>query len=133
MKFFMVVPYYLSWHYSRGFAEWARNIFNFIEFEFHLFSVQDLLKTLFAPFQRLKERYGGNPMDIEAILSVLLINFIMRVVGLVVRGVILIVAAIVLAISIVLAIVLIVLWAILPVLLLTLIIGSTVAYFKYKP
>ena len=122
MNLFMVVPYYLAWHYSRGLAQWTRNLFNFLSFEFHFFSVTELLRTLFAPFQRLKERYGSNPMDVEAILSSLLVNLIMRVVGLVVRSVILIIAALVITVSFVLVLALLLLWILLPLVLVGLIV-----------
>ena len=133
MKFLMVVPYYVSWHYSQGFIDVARNLFNFIEFEFHFFSVKDLLLTLFSPFQRLKENYGGNPIDIEAILSVLLVNIIMRAVGFVVRATILIFAAIVITLSSLLSLLIILLWVVLPVVLCVIIVGSLFGYFKYRP
>lgn len=133
MKFLLVVPQYLYWHYSLGFIEWTRNIFNFIEFEFHFFSVMDLLKTFFSPFQRLKERYSGSPLDFEAIASVLLVNIIMRLVGVVVRSIILIFAAVVISLSMVLALLLIITWIFLPLILCTLLIGSFISYLKYKP
>jgi hypothetical protein len=117
MNLFMVVPYYLSWHYSRGLAQWTRNLFNFLSFEFHFFSVTDLLVTLFAPFQRLKERHGGSPIDVEAILSVILVNLIMRVVGLFVRTVILILAAVSITLTFVAVLVLLALWIVLPLVL----------------
>ncbi len=133
MKFFMIVPQYLYWHYSAGFVEWTRNLFNFLEFEFHFFSVKDLLLTLFSPFQRLKEKYSGSPLDIEAILSVLLVNIIMRFVGFVVRSVLLIVATVVITLSFLATLLLLLIWVILPFLLVGLLLGSFVAYFKYRP
>lgn len=133
MKFLMVLPQYLQWHYTRGFIEWTRNIFNFIEFEFHFFSVTDLLKTLFSPFQRLKERYSGNPLDFEAIASVVLVNIIMRLVGFFVRTIILIFAALTISLSLILALLLLIIWIFLPLILTVLLFGSTVAYLKYKP
>lgn len=133
MKLIMVVPHYLAWHYSVGLVQWSRNLFNFIEFEFHFFSVKDLLLTLFSPFQRLKERYGSNPMDFEVIASAFVVNMIMRGVGFLVRSFILIFGAISITITTILAMLLFVLWIILPVLLVALIFFSFVAYLKYRP
>lgn len=133
MKFFMIVPQYIYWHYSAGFVEWTRNLFNFLQFEFHFFSVKQLLLTLFAPFQRLRERYSGSPLDIEALLSVFLVNIIMRLVGFVVRSVLLIFAFITITLSFVLVVILLISWIFLPIILAGLLFFSFVAYFKYRP
>jgi hypothetical protein len=133
MKLFMVIPYYLSWHYSRGLAQWTHNLLNFITFEFHFFSVKDLLLNLFAPFQRLRERYDGNPVDFEAIFSVVVVNLIMRAVGLFVRLSILTFASIAILVSLVLVLVLILFWLVLPVALVALLLAGGGLIFKYNP
>jgi len=129
----MLVPQYISWHYSLGFSSGVRNLINFIKFEFDFFSVKDLILTLFAPFQRLKEKNTGSLIDIENILSILVVNIIMRVVGLLVRTAILICAFFCISISIIASVCLVILWTVLPFILLALAIGSMIAYFKYKP
>lgn len=133
MNFFMVIPYYLSWHYSRGLAQWTRNLFNFISFEFSFFSVKDLLRNLFAPFQRLSEHHTGSPIEFGSILSVIVVNLIMRVVGLLVRSVILIFASVVITLSFVLVLSLIALWIVLPFALIALLMVGFGLIPKYKP
>lgn len=130
MKLFMVVPYYLYWHYSRGLKEWAHNLFAFLSFEFEFFSVKDLLRTLFAPFQRLHEGYGNNPTDMETIFSALIVNTLMRAVGFVVRSCILTVAAISITASFLFILLLLTLWIFFPLVIIILIIGGTIASVK---
>lgn len=132
MKFFMIGPYYLNWHYTQGLFELTRNLWNFIIFEFHFFSVKELLFTLLSPFQRLHEDYGNNAIDFEKILSALVVNIIMRIVGFFVRSFILLCAFICISLSLILLPILIVLWIILPFLLLIFIGGSIWAYIKYR-
>lgn len=132
MKFFMIGPYYFNWHYTQGLSELSKNLWNFIVFQFHFFSVKDLLLTLLSPFQRLKEDYGNNAIDFEKIASALVVNIIMRVVGFVVRSVILICAFICITFSLLLFPLLLLLWILLPFLLFIFIGGSLWAYFKYK-
>jgi hypothetical protein len=132
MKFFMIGPYYLNWHYTKGLSELSKNLWNFIVFQFHFFSVKDLLFTLLSPFQRLKEDYGSNIIDFERIFSALIVNLIMRAVGFFVRSIILIIAFICITISFLLFPVLLLLWILLPFLLFIFIGGSLWAYFKYR-
>ena len=129
----MVLPYYLSWHYSRGLSQWTRNLFNFLSFEFSFFSVKDLLLTLFAPFQRLKENYGKSPVDLEAIFSALIVNLIMRAVGFLVRTIILVAAALSITVSFVLVLVLIVLWIVMPLALVGLVVAGAGSLITIKP
>ena len=133
MNFFMIAPYYLYWHYTRGISELSKNLFNFIVFELHFFSVKDLLLTLFSPFQRLKESYGNSIIDFEGIASTFVVNIVMRCVGFCVRSVILFFAFVTLSITSFLIPVLLLLWLVLPFLLLGLMLGSFYAYLTHKP
>jgi hypothetical protein len=132
MKFFMIGPYYLNWHYTRGFTELVKNLLNFIIFEFHFFSVKDLLLTLLAPFQRLQEDYGTNTIDFQKILSAVIVNLIMRIVGFLVRSFILLFAFICIGISLLLLPIIILIWIALPFILLVFLSGSVWAYLKYR-
>ncbi len=133
MKFFMIAPYYLYWHYTRGLAELSKNLFNFLIFELNFFSVKDLLTTLFSPFQRLRESYGNSIVDFESIASAFVVNTLMRIIGFIVRSVILITAFIVLTISTLLVPILLLLWLVLPLLLLIFLFGAVWSYLTYKP
>lgn len=132
MKFFMIGPYYVYWHYTQGFIELSKNLFNFIIFEFNFFSVKDLLLTLFSPFQRLKEEYNETSLDFEKILSTLFINLLMRIIGFIVRSFILVCAFICITFSLILIPFILLFWLVLPLLLLLFFAGSIWAYIKYR-
>jgi hypothetical protein len=132
MKFFMIGPYYLNWHYTRGLVELTKNLWNFIVFEFHFFSVKELLLTLLSPFKRLHENYGSNAIEFERIFSALVVNIVMRIIGFFIRSLILFCACICITLSFIAFPFILLLWIILPFLLLIFLIGSLWAYFKYR-
>lgn len=132
MKFFLIGPYYIYWHYGRGISSLVKNLINIISFEFHLFSVKELLLTLFSPFQRLREDYGGSPLDIETILSSFIVNVVMRLVGFFVRSVILLFAFVVILFTLIMFPIILIFWLLLPIIILLLVIGSAWAYIKYR-
>jgi hypothetical protein len=133
MKFFMITPYYVYWHYTRGITDLANNLMNFIKFEFDFFSVKDLLLTLFSPFQRLKENYGNSIVDFENIAAALVVNIVMRIIGFFIRIIILSLAFVSLLLSCILFPILLLAWLVLPLILVILLGGSIWAYFIYKP
>ncbi len=132
MKFFMIGPYYLNWHYTKGLHELSKNLWNFIVFQFNFFSVKELLFTLLSPFQRVKEDYGSTAIDFQKILSSFIINTIMRVVGFVVRSFILFFAGLSICTSFILFPVALLIWLALPFLLLMFIAGAVWAYIRYR-
>ncbi len=132
MKFFMIGPYYLNWHYTRGFIELFKNLWNFIIFEFHFFSVKDLLLTLLSPFQRLHENYGRSIIDFERVFSALVVNIVMRIIGFFIRSFILFMAFISITLSLIAIPIILIIWLALPFLLLILFVGSIWGYIKYR-
>lgn len=76
---------YVTWLYSAGIKEYLIAWANFHWFLFHFFSIGILLRTLFVPWHRMREK-GGRGLDIEGMLSRLAVNTILRVVGFVVRA-----------------------------------------------
>lgn len=132
MKFFMIGPYYLNWHYTRGVSELAKNLWNFIIFEFHFFSVKDLLLTLLSPFQRLHENYGRSIIDFERVFSALVVNIVMRIIGFFIRSFILLMAFMAITFSLIMIPIILIVWLLVPFLLLFLFIGSIWAYIKYR-
>lgn len=85
MSFFAVARDYLVWHYSVALSDILHIWLNYIWFVNHLFSVPDVLKTLFAPWKRLQEERVNILQDASAFFGNLFVNLIMRMVGLVVR------------------------------------------------
>lgn len=81
---------YFKWHYGKALEEFWIVAKNFLWFVTNFFSFKLLLKTLFAPWKRLGENYGGG-FDIGAFASVLVVNTLMRLVGFVTKTIVLIV------------------------------------------
>lgn len=87
MNFLSIIPYYLAWHYSRGLRDYFKVWKNILWFVWNFFSITILLKTFFAPFKRLKEKYQGG-LDIENFFTALITTTIMRLVGMTMRAVV---------------------------------------------
>jgi hypothetical protein len=79
---------YVKWHYGRGLKELFGVAQNFLWFIANFFSFKLLLKTLFAPWKRLGERYEGG-FDFGAFASTFIINSLMRIVGFITKIVVL--------------------------------------------
>jgi hypothetical protein len=86
MKLFKLKLFYLGWHYSKAVVDYWRIYKTSLWFVWHFFSVMTLVKTLFAPFERLKERYRGG-LDVENFFETLIVNTLMRLVGAFLRSV----------------------------------------------
>lgn len=93
MKILLIIPYYLSWHYSRALKNFVSIWFNLVSFVFSFFSVPTLFKTLFAPYKRLKEEYSGG-FDPEDFFGTIIVNTLMRIVGLFLRSILIIIGLI---------------------------------------
>jgi len=111
---------YLIWHYVSGTGMAVRfwkEIFWFIEY---FFSLRLLLRSLFSPWRALSEekRFGG--MDLSEYFSVVFVNIMMRIVGVVVRLFVIVAGFLSLAGASLLAAFSIILWIFLPVLLVAL-------------
>lgn len=104
---------YLIWHYTSAFADLLFLYRNFLWFIAHFFSFSTLLKTLISPWRRLGERYRGG-FHPSAWLETLLVNFFMRVIGLVFRLVLLGVGAVVWLLVLIGSLLFLVIWPFLP-------------------
>ncbi len=108
---------YVKWHYGRGLKELFEVTGNFLWFVAHFFSFKILLKTLFVPWKRLGERYGGG-LDLEAFASSLVVNSLMRAIGFVTKTVVLIVGFITYILVIVFAFFIFIIWVLAPAIIL---------------
>ena len=79
---------YFRWHYTVGVRDLARIWGNFLWFGFRFFSFSQLVRTLFAPFHRIRESYPHR-FDATAIAENLVFNAAMRLVGFVLRSLVL--------------------------------------------
>jgi hypothetical protein len=80
----LILPYYIEWHYGRALVQGVGIIENIVWFFWHFYSIKDLSRTIFSPWQRIHEerQHGGG---IEDILTVWLINILMIMAGALIR------------------------------------------------
>jgi len=108
---------YAKWHYGQGLRELFGVSHNFLWFIFHFFSFKLLLKTLFAPWKRLGEHYKGG-LDLGAFASTLVVNGLMRIVGLVTKVFVLSVGFVSLVLVLVFSFFIFIIWILAPIILL---------------
>lgn len=59
MNLVSIAKNYLVWHYSAALSDMFYIWWNYIWFVNHLFSVPDVIGSLFSPFKRLQEERGN--------------------------------------------------------------------------
>jgi hypothetical protein len=115
---------FIWWYYGKAIKELGRNYLSLLSFLINFFSLTVLLRTLFSPFRRLHETQSFRLFAWQEWGSALIVNTLMRLVGLVLRLVLLVVGAALSLVSVPLFLVALLLWLSLPaILLLTLGIG----------
>ena len=124
MNLLSITKNYLVWHYSTAYNDIVHIWWNYIWFVNHLFSVPDVIKSLFAPFKRLQEEKSSILIHPEEFFSNLLVNLIMRMVGFFLRTVIIFMALLGFTMVIIGGLLLLSLWTILPVLIAVLVING---------
>lgn len=129
MKYLWIFPYYLGWHYGRGTIETITVFKDFLLFIPKFFSVGTLFKTLFSPFQRLQEHYGGG-LNLGDLAEVLVVNILMRIIGFIVRLFFIIVGIIAFIFTFVLEVVLFVIWMAMPFIIVFTFITALISLFK---
>jgi len=114
MYLFLVLPYYINWHYGKAFSD-IQNIWkNFFNFLYSFFSIPTLFSSLLSPWQRMQETYSEH-FSIEGTLGSLVVNVIMRIIGAIVRSVFIIIGIVSLVLCLVLGIAVVFIWFILPI------------------
>jgi hypothetical protein len=111
-----IIPSYFAWHYGRGISDLVRLYQNYIWFFFNFFSINLLVKTFFAPWQRIAEHRSKAGIDFEDIAEVLTINIIMRLVGMMIRTIFIVIGSICVVLVAVFGALFFVVWLLLPVL-----------------
>lgn len=110
MWYFALIPTYFVWHYTIALNDFKRIAKNISWFIFHLFSIDILLDTLFSPWKRLSKDADAH----STFFTNLVINILMRFVGVFVRLGTIIFGTILLAITIAILIITFVVWLFLP-------------------
>ncbi|OHA88763.1 MAG: hypothetical protein A2741_01580 [Candidatus Zambryskibacteria bacterium RIFCSPHIGHO2_01_FULL_43_27] len=113
MDLLIFLPEYFRWHYSRAWKDLARNCSQFIRFTISFFSITFLVRTLFAPWKRMKENYEKG-FDPEGFFSTLIVNLIMRLVGFVIRTFALAVGIVAVILVLLISALVFVFWALFP-------------------
>jgi len=129
MRFPLIFFKYLVWHYGKALLEFTAIYKNLINFVYNFFSIPILLRSFFAPWRRLGEEYPKDVLKIEEMASVLVINFLMRLVGIVMRTVLIVVGLVTLLLMIILYPVLVIFWLLLPLIVVLLFITGLIFLF----
>lgn len=115
--------HYFLWHFGRAFGEIFHVWKNLLWFVLRFFSIGALLKSWFAPWKRITED-RGNTWDIENLASVIIIGFISRIIGFIMRSAVIIIGLIALFITILAGLLTYIFWITAPVVLVGLLGGG---------
>lgn len=129
MNFLLIIPHYISWHYTKAIADLIYLFKNFIWFIWNFFSIYILLKTLFVPFRKLNVQRTKR-FDLEDFFSALITNFLMRLIGFGIRTIFILFGIFSLFFFTVFYALFFMIWIILPVIILSMFILGIFAVFK---
>lgn len=90
MLFLTIVQDYLLWHYSRAFLEIFHVWLNILWFIVHFFSIPQLLRSWISPWKRIVEQ-RGRKWSLEDLAAYIIIGFVSRLVGFILRTIIIII------------------------------------------
>ncbi|MFT5849889.1 MAG: hypothetical protein ACI9H6_000715 [Patiriisocius sp.] len=123
MHFSRLFLSYFFWHYTKAYAQIFTIWKTYLWYITQLFSIALLLRTLFSPWKRMTDVSQGG-FNIEAFLSRVIVNFMSRIVGFIVR-VPLIILGLVLSVGMcLLLVVFYIYWTVFPVLIFALLISG---------
>jgi len=110
----LLVTELLRWWYTAGLRQRAKKIAVALDGTIDYFSMDLLVKTLFAPFRQISAGSVDGPLSVK--MRSLVDKLFSRVIGAVVRCILLIVGCVALLLQSLLAIILLLLWLIVPLL-----------------
>ena len=85
MKPLILAEHYFAWHYGKSFADGYRVWSDILRFVVDFFSVSRLATTFFEPWKRMDEPYPKG-FDPAAFFGTLVVNTLLRLVGMAVRA-----------------------------------------------
>lgn len=130
MNITLVISHYFLWHYSAALVRFTAIYKDIIFFVADFFSLPILLKSFFAPWRRLAEPYPEDKLDFSEMMSVFIVNSLVRLVGVVMRSIMILVGLIALVLTVVLYPVLVLLWLALPLVIVVLLaVGLKLLFF----
>lgn len=121
MLFLSIAHNYLLWHYSRAFLEIFHVWLNFLWFVVHFFSIPQLMRSWVAPWKRMVEQ-RQKEWDLEDLAGVVIIGFLSRLIGFVIRSAIILVGMIALLVVVISGFVTYVFWVAAPVIIVALLV-----------
>lgn len=124
MRLIPMLIHYVWWHYTTAIADLVRNYLNLSTFLKNFFSLSHLTRNLFSPWRRLGEEYPSGHLDIGAFFSTLIVNTLMRLVGLVIRLVLLVWGLMIMMAGLFIFIIILFAWLTLPFILIFLVVLS---------
>lgn len=105
---------YILWHYSEALADIFRIIGNFTWFFNNMFSIPLLLQSFFSPFKRLEDASNKKSWSFEDWGGRIIINNLMRLVGMLMRTIVIAIGLISIIITIIAGAFIFLVWLILP-------------------
>jgi len=125
----LILPHYISWHYARGLRDIVRHIKDFLWFFWNLFSIGELLKTFFAPFQRLGQT-APTRFDPQKMLEAFATTLVMRLLGMAMRTFFILLGLFALAALLAGGIFFLVVWLLLPFIIVGMFVTGLMALFS---
>jgi len=113
MNIIFLAAHYAIWHYTRGIHEVFIIWKNIIWFVQSFFSIKLLFKTFFKPWKRLQEKHYRSE-GISEFVTNIIINTLMRVVGMVMRTIVIFIGIVCLLASILSGFFIFGIWFLLP-------------------
>lgn len=126
MGTFKIFGNYFIWHYGKAFSQLKLISYNFVTFFFNFFSISILIKSFFSPWRRMGEDYPSQGLDIKQFFTALIINFLMRLVGIFMRTIIILFGLAFIFLLIILIPVAFIFWFFLPIIIGVLFIGGLI-------
>lgn len=102
----------LSWWYSAGWKRCAVSVGDSLLNIYDYFSIDLLIKTLFAPFRQVSAGQVRGPLGVQ--LRAVLDKLISRVIGAIMRSLVIVIGSVALLISTLVGLLRIVLWPLVP-------------------
>ena len=108
----LLVTSLLRWWYGAGWRRRASHIATRLDGTIDYFSMDLLLKTLFAPFRQISAGRVDGPLGVQ--LRAMIDKLFSRVIGAFVRTIILVIGGVVIGVQVLFSIIVLALWAFVP-------------------
>lgn len=112
--FMLLVNELLRWWYGDGLRQRARMVINRLDGTLDYFSIDLLLKTLFAPFRQISAGKVNGPLGMQ--LRAMADRLFSRIIGAFVRIIILFVGGVAIVVQAICGILIVILWGLIPLL-----------------